>query len=93
MAELRAQIDALDGALLALLAERQAHVDRAAVLKRSEGISAAAPGRVAEVLARVRARADAAGLDPGIAEAMWRVMIEGFIAREEQVLGKDGTDA
>lgn len=93
MAALRAQIDALDGELLALLAERQAHVDRAAELKPAEGISAAAPGRVAEVLAWVRERAAAAGMDPGIAEAMWRVMIEGFIAREEQTLGKDGTDA
>ena len=93
MAELRAQIDAIDGARLALLAERQGHVDRAAELKRAEGISAAAPGRVAEVLARVRERAAAAGMDADIAQAMWRVMIAGFIAREERVLGKDGTDA
>jgi len=92
MAALRAQIDEIDGALLALLAERQRHVDRATVLKRAEGIAAAAPGRVAAVLAGVRDRAAAAGLDPHLAEAIWRVMIEGFIAREERVLGSGGRD-
>ncbi|WP_375691940.1 chorismate mutase [Pseudooceanicola sp. LIPI14-2-Ac024] len=92
MADLRGQIDAIDGELLSLLAERQRHVDRAVVLKQAEGIGAAAPGRVAEVLAKVRGRALDSGLDPAIAGAIWQVMIEGFIAREERILGKDGTD-
>lgn len=93
MADLRVQIDDIDAALLALLAERQAHVDRAVALKRAEGISAAAPGRVAEVLDRTRARAASAGVDPDIAVAMWREMIAGFIAREERDLGSSGSDA
>ncbi|MGR3322125.1 MAG: chorismate mutase [Pseudooceanicola sp.] len=89
---LRAQIDEIDGALLALLAERQAHVDRVTVVKAREGVSAAAPGRFAAVIENVRRRAGAAGMEPDIAEAMWRAMIVGFIAREERVLGKDGMD-
>lgn len=93
MAELRGQIDAIDVELMALLAERQGHVDRAVVLKRAEGLSAAAPGRVAEVLEKVAARAEGCGVDRDIAVAVWRAMIAGFITREQRVLGSEGTDA
>ncbi|OWU85468.1 hypothetical protein ATO6_00490 [Oceanicola sp. 22II-s10i] len=89
---LRAQIDAIDSEVLRLLGERTAHVDRVAVIKHATGVSAAAPGRYAAVIASVRDRAAAAGMDPDMAEAMWRVMIEGFIAREEKVLGTGGVD-
>ena len=93
LAELRAQIDEIDTDLLALLAERQAHVDRVVGIKAAEGVSAAAPSRAADVLARVRARASEAGFDADLAETMWREMIAFFVAREEQHLGKGGTDA
>jgi isochorismate pyruvate lyase len=88
MAELRAGIDALDGELIALLARRAAHVERAIVLKPREGIAAAAPDRVREVLAGVRGKAAEAGLSPDLAERLWSEMIAFFIAREEEVLGK-----
>ena len=45
--------------------------------------------RVEQVVERVRARAEAAGLDPSLAEDLWRQIIEWSIAREEQVLGPD----
>jgi isochorismate pyruvate lyase len=92
LAAVRAGIDAIDGDLLRLLAERQAHVDRATELKAAAGVSAAAPSRAAAVLAGVRAKARAAGFDPAIAEAMWTAMIAGFVAREEHVLGRGGLD-
>jgi len=92
LAEARAQIDAIDGAVIALLAERAAYVDRVVALKAETGVAAAAPTRAGAVIASVRLRADAAGFDPDMAEAMWRVMIDGFIARQERVLGKDGED-
>lgn len=92
MAEVRTQIDAIDFDVIALLAERQAHVDRMGEIKQVTGVSAAAPTRFAAVLATVRARAAAAGFDPDTAEAMWQVMIEANIAREERVLGKGGID-
>ena len=79
-------------ALIPLLALRQAHADRAAELKAGLGISAATPSRAAAVLDGVRARAEAAGFDPDIAEAMWRAMIDGFVKREERVLGTGGED-
>lgn len=93
MAELRGVIDEIDGVLLELLAERMTYIDRAPVLKAREGIAANAPGRVADVLAKVRAKADAAGFDPEVAVAMWQVMIDAMIAREERVIGTEGMDA
>ena len=89
MADLRVAIDALDGRLIELLAQRAAYVERAIVLKPHEGIPAAAPDRVREVLAKVRERAVASGLSPDLAETIWGEMIRFFIAREEEVLGRD----
>ena len=88
MAELRAQIDALDDRLIGLLALRAAHVERAIELKPAEGMPARIPARVEAVLGNVRAKAEAAGLSPLLAETLWGAMIEFFIAREEEVLGK-----
>lgn len=92
MAELRGVIDEIDGALMDLFAERMTYIDRAPVLKARDGIAARAPGRVADVLAKVRARAKAAGFDPEVAEAMWQVLIDAMIAREERVMGTEGVD-
>lgn len=92
MADLRVCIDEIDRALVALLAERERFTDRAPDLKAREGIAARAPRRIDAVLANVRGRAQASGLDPDLAEAMWRLMIETVIAREERVIGKDGVD-
>jgi len=88
MTELRAEIDALDSVLVAGLAERARLIDRAAQLKPAEGMPARVPGRVAEVLAHVRNEAAARGLDPALAEALWRQIIDWSIAREELTLGK-----
>ena len=88
MTELRAEIDALDARLIDLLAARTRLIDRAAQLKPSENMPARIPARVEDVVAKVRARADAAGMDADLAERLWREMIEHFIAQEERVLGK-----
>ncbi|SHG87562.1 chorismate mutase [Marivita hallyeonensis] len=92
MAELRSAIDEIDAELMTLLAERLSFADRAPVLKQREGISAAAPSRARQVLDNVRAKAEVAGFDPDMAEAMWKIMIDGIIAREERVMGKEGRD-
>ncbi|MBD3787508.1 MAG: chorismate mutase [Sphingomonadales bacterium] len=88
MDELRIEIDALDAALIALLADRTRLVARAAEIKLGAGLPARIPARVEDVVAKVVARAGAAGVDPGLAEVLWREMIEHFIAQEERVLGK-----
>ncbi|MBV7395816.1 chorismate mutase [Mameliella sediminis] len=92
MADLRVCIDEIDRELVQLLAERERYTDRAPDLKAREGIAARAPRRVTAVLDNVRARAEACGLDPELAEAMWTIMIETVIAREERVIGKEGVD-
>lgn len=87
MDELRIQIDALDARLVALLAERARYIDRAAQLKSGLGLPARIDDRVEEVVANVRTRASAEGLDPGLAEMLWRDLIEWSIGREEMALG------
>ncbi len=88
MEALRAAIDATDRALVALFAERIGYIERAAVLKRGNGLPARIPDRVEEVVARVRAAADGAGLDPDLFETLWRRVIEHAIALEERRLAR-----
>jgi isochorismate pyruvate lyase len=93
LAAIRAGIDSIDDEIMELLAERMAHVAAVVPIKKRDGIAAAAPGRVQEVYDKTRARAEAAGVDPDMAQAMWRVMVEAIIAHEEQELGTTGEDA
>ena len=90
MAELRAQIDEIDKALMDLLAERALYIDRAIDLKRIEKLPARTTDRVVEVLGNVRALAADGGLDADLAEDLWRVLIEWGIARETPHLHDDG---
>ncbi|MGL4404197.1 MAG: chorismate mutase [Notoacmeibacter sp.] len=86
MIELRAAIDQLDGNLVQLLAQRAAYIDRAAELKSVNGMPANIPARVEEVVAKVKANAMREGLDPDLAEQIWRQLISWSIAREERKL-------
>ncbi|CAL9674839.1 hypothetical protein SUDANB95_07759 [Actinosynnema sp. ALI-1.44] len=81
LAEVRAGIDAIDAQLVRLLAERQGLVKAAAAFKGDED-AVRAPDRVAQVIAKVRAKAADAGLSPEVAEAVWRAMIGAFIELE-----------
>ena len=81
MAALRAAIDTLDGELVRLLAQRQACIERAAVLK-TDRATIRDEARIEDVVTKVLAQARAAGLSPAIAEAVWRVLIERSIAHE-----------
>lgn len=89
MAEVRAEIDRIDTALVALLADRMTYIDRAAELKPALGLPARIEDRVEEVVAKVRATAIGRGVDPDLADALWRRLIDWSIAREERVIGKD----
>ena len=89
MGELRAQIDSLDRHLIEMLKTRAGYIDRAAELKPGEGLPARIPDRVEEVVLRVRAASDRRGLDPDLAERLWRILIDWSIAREERVIGTD----
>ncbi|WP_414898328.1 chorismate mutase [Rhodovulum sp. YEN HP10] len=87
MDDLRIQIDALDARLVSLLSERARYIERAAQIKAGAGLPARIDDRVEEVVANVRARASVEGLDPGLAEKLWRDLIEWSIGREEMALG------
>jgi len=63
MAEVRAEIDRIDLALVDIIAERFAYVDRAWQLKSNPG-EAYVPWRIQQVIDKVRARAKERGLPP-----------------------------
>ncbi len=86
MDALRGQIDALDRALMALFARREAHIARAVEIKQAAALPARVPARVEQVVANVRAAAVAEGLDPSVYEGLWRTLIEHAIAQESRVL-------
>lgn len=88
MTALRSRIDALDDQLIDLLAERSRLIDRAAVIKAREGLPARIDTRVEQVAMLARSRAAEKGLDPDLAESLWRLMMEHFITREEVHLGR-----
>ncbi|MBD9526468.1 chorismate mutase [Paracoccus sp. PAR01] len=92
MHDLRARIDALDARLIALLAERSSLIDEAARIKLQENLPARIDSRVEEVAANARRFAVQEGLDPDLAERLWRLMMEHFIAQEDRVLSDPRRD-
>jgi len=91
MTDLRIVIDDLDRRLVELLAARSACIDRAVDLKRAEGLPARIDARIEEVVANARRRAGASGLDPDLAERLWREIIGWSVAREERAFaGTEG---
>jgi isochorismate pyruvate lyase len=81
MNELREAIDTLDSRLVALLAVRQAYIERAAQLKTGRDQVRDAE-RIEEVVAKVIAEGRRSGLSADIAEPVWRTLIEASIRHE-----------
>jgi len=81
MAEVRVGVDAVDRALVTLLAERQRYMDAAARIKADRG-AVRDEARIEDVVAKVKAQARQAGLSESIAEPVWRLLIERCIAHE-----------
>ena len=81
--ELREIIDRIDRDLVALIAERVRCLDQVIAVKLRDGLPAAIPERVEEVVAHVRAEAEAAGVPPDLAEMLWRSLIGWSIAYED----------
>ncbi|WP_343792443.1 chorismate mutase [Brevundimonas kwangchunensis] len=87
MAEVRHGVDALDRALVTLLAERQRYMHAAARIKPSRDV-VHDDARIEDVVAKVLAAAAPAGLSPDIAEPVWRTLIDRCIAHEFSVWDK-----
>jgi isochorismate pyruvate lyase len=81
LSEVRAEIDRLDRAIIALIGERAGYVHAAARFKSSEA-DVAAPARQASMLLDRRAWAEQADLDPNIIEKLYRDLVAYFIVRE-----------
>lgn len=81
MGEVRVGVDAIDRALVALLTERQGYMDAAARIKTDRNV-VHDQSRIEQVVANVLAAAAEAGLDPKIAEPVWRLLIDRSIAHE-----------
>jgi isochorismate pyruvate lyase len=83
LAEVRANIDRLDRAIIPLLAERGAYVLQAARFK-PDVADVPAPDRVEEVIANVLKLAREYGALPDVVEKTYRAMIAAFIAAEHK---------
>ena len=92
LSQVRVEIDRVDNALIDLIAERFSYVERAWQIKLGLGQEANVPWRNQQVIDKVRGRAEAKGLPPDLAEALWRQMIGWFIQYEEEKL-KDQLEA
>ena len=83
LGEVRAEIDRIDRAIVALIGERAGYVHAAARFKTSEA-DVAAPDRQIAMLRARREWAEAADLDPDVIEKMYRDLVAYFIVRERE---------
>ncbi|WP_374384791.1 chorismate mutase [Dongia sp.] len=81
MSDVRTEIDALDREIVALLADRLHFIGEAARIKASRDAVRDEP-RVEDVIAKVRAAASAAGMNPDFIEPIYRDLVERSIAHE-----------
>jgi isochorismate pyruvate lyase len=88
--EAREHIDRIDREIVKLMAERGRYVHQVVRFK-SAPHEIRVPARHEAVIARVRALAAEHGLEPDLAEQVYRTMMEGFIACELRELAARGT--
>lgn len=81
MAEVRAEIDAIDREIVALLADRLHYIDEAARLKQSRD-QVRDEARIADVLQKVGAEAQRLGADSEVIAKTYATLVEASIAHE-----------
>lgn len=84
MADVRMGVDALDRELVRLLVVRQGYMKAAARIKPNRE-AVYDDARIEDVVSKVLAEAQRAGLSADIAEPVWRKLIERCIAHEFDV--------
>jgi chorismate mutase len=85
LAELRQSIDNIDAALVHILAERFKATQRVGRLKAERGLPPSDPDREARQIARLRALALEANLDPAFAEKWFNFVVAEVIHHHEQI--------
>lgn len=83
MQEVRRHVDALDDILVPLLVQRGGYMTQAARIKDAEHL-VRDEDRIEAIIARVRPRAAAEGGQPDVIEAIYRSMMEAYIAYEHR---------
>jgi len=86
LAPLRLEIDKLDEALVKLIAQRFAIVDRVIEIKRSGNVPAAIHERIEQVVQNAVQQAKARNIPEMTVEKLWRLLIAETIAYEEAEL-------
>jgi len=83
LADVRANIDRLDAAIVPLLCERLYFVTQAANFKPSVA-GVVVPARVEQIIASVRAMAEKLGARPETLDSVYRHLIDAFTADEQR---------
>lgn len=83
MSDIRAELDALDKVIIALIGKRYPYVMAASRFKTSE-TDVRAPERVRTMMLQRRAWAEAEGLSPDVIEKMYRDLVVYFTEEELQ---------
>lgn len=79
--DIRRQVDTLDKDIIGLISKRAELVSAAGKLKKDEkGVRD--PKRVEQVIEKIKAKASAAGLEPALAEEIYRTIIGCFVRKE-----------
>ena len=89
LSRLRASIDNMDAALVHLLAERFKITQQVGELKAAHGLPPADPVREAQQIARLRALAEEARLDPEFAEKFLDFVVS-QVVRHHEALHRPG---
>lgn len=84
--EVRLNIDRIDERLILLMTERSCYVNQASQFKNTTS-DVVSTNRVNAVIEKVRGLAKEAGLNPSIAEKVYRTMIKAFT--EEELIAFD----
>ena len=87
LAEYRSSIDNIDAALVHILAERFRITKAVGAFKAREGLPPADPGREEKQIARLRALAESANLDPEFSEKFLRFIVAEVIRHHEKARG------
>ena len=82
---LRRSIDNIDAALVHLLAERFKATQKVGQLKAAQGLPPADPDRERQQIARLRALAEDAHLDPAFAEKWFNFVVAEVIHHHESI--------
>jgi isochorismate pyruvate lyase len=83
--DIRSEIDRIDRELVRLLAERHGYIHRMAQLKQDPD-EAYVQERIDDVLDKVAAKAQDAGLDPALARHLWAKLMDWNIEYERKTI-------